>query len=114
MSHSIKLNVHLQAAREEASSRADSAENVTQRIQHELEEQESSLDKKHSVATQPSHLAIQVQSPCWHCLVKQCIGLNMVCCSAELKAKNCWDTLAKVGVKRVQSDTKHISTCYCS
>ena len=104
----------MQAAREEASSRADSAENATQRSQHELEEQESSLDRKHRVAAQPLHLAIQVQSLCWHCLVNQCIGLNMVCCSGELKAKDCWDTVAKVGMKRVQSDTKHISTRYCS
>ena len=30
------------------------------------------------------------------------------------KAKDCWDTVAKVGVKRGQSDTKAISTSYCS
>ncbi len=96
-SQSIKLirNVHLQAVREEASSRADSAENATQHIPHKLEEQESSPVRKHSVAPQASHLAIQVQTLFWHCIEKQYIGVNMDCCFGELKAKDCLDTVAK-------------------
>ena len=116
-SQSIKLirNVHLQAVREEASSRADSAENAAQCIQHELEEQESSPVRKHSVATHPSHLAIQVQTLFCHCIVKQYIGMNMVCmlkryvgvkmvcCSGECKGKGCLDTIIKDGMRFLSS-----------
>ncbi len=101
-SQSIKLirNVHVQAVRETASSHADPA---TQHIPHKLEEQESSPVSKHSVAPQASHLAIQVQTLFWHCIVKQYIWVKMVCCSGESKAKGCLDTVTKDGVRFLSS-----------
>ncbi len=104
-SQSIKLirNGHLQAVREEASSRADSAENATQDIQHKREKQDSLLGRKHSVTAHPSHLAIQVQTLFGHCVVKQYIGVNMVCCSGESKAKGCLDTVTKDGMRFLSS-----------
>ena len=95
--------MYLQAVRGEATSRVDSAENATQDIQHKREEQESLLVKKHSVAAHPSQLAVQVQTLFCHCIVKQYIGVNMVCCSGESKAKGCLDTVTKDGVRFLSS-----------